>query len=68
MSFSQTRESLYCRPPGFTVVSPGKHLAGGLQSGRAAKHTQAGSGKSYPAFSMPGIREEGGRTLAMPAL
>ena len=41
MSFSQTRESLYCRPPGFTVVSPGKHLAGGLQSGRAANFTGA---------------------------
>ena len=32
------------------------------------RHTQAGNLKRYPAFSMPGIREKGGRTLAMPAL
>ena len=32
---------LYCRPPGFTVVSPGKYLAGGLQSGRTANLTGA---------------------------
>jgi len=24
---------LYCRPPGFTVMPPGKYSAGGLQSG-----------------------------------
>ncbi|HBA50368.1 MAG TPA: hypothetical protein DCZ91_21750, partial [Lachnospiraceae bacterium] len=28
-----TYSILYCRPPGFTVVFPGKYLAGGLQSG-----------------------------------
>ena len=32
---------VYCRPPGFTVVSPGKFLAGGLQSGRTANLTGA---------------------------
>ena len=30
---------LYCRPPGFTVASPGKCLAGGLQSGCTANLT-----------------------------
>ena len=30
---------LYYRPPGFTVVSPGKYLAGGLQSGCTANLT-----------------------------
>jgi hypothetical protein len=40
LSFSgQTGKFLYCRPPGFTVVSSGKHLAGGLQSGCTANLT-----------------------------
>ncbi len=30
---------LYCRPPEFTVVPPGKYLAGGLQSGCTANLT-----------------------------
>ncbi len=30
---------LYCRPPGFAVMPPGKHLAGGLQSGCTANLT-----------------------------
>ena len=30
---------LYCRPPGFTVVPPGKHPAGGLQSDCTANLT-----------------------------
>ena len=33
--------SIYCRPPGFTVVSPGKYLAGSLQSGCTANLTGA---------------------------
>lgn len=32
------------------------------------RHTQAGNLKRYPALFLPGIREKGGRTLAMPAL
>ena len=34
-------EDLYCRLPGFTVVPPGKYLAGGLQSGCTANLTGA---------------------------
>ena len=34
-------EDLYCRPPGFTVMPPGKYLAGGLQSGCTANLTGA---------------------------
>ena len=30
---------IYCRPPGFTVMPPGKYLAGGLQSGCTANLT-----------------------------
>ncbi len=33
--------SIYCRPPGFIVVSMGKCLAGGLQSGCTVKLTGA---------------------------
>ena len=32
----QGASALYCRPPGFTVMPPGKYLAGGLQSGCTA--------------------------------
>ncbi len=32
-------QALYCRPPGFTVVPPGKYLAGGLQSDCTANLT-----------------------------
>ena len=32
---------LYCRPPGFTVMPPGKYLAGGLQPGCTANLTSA---------------------------
>lgn len=32
---------IHCRPPGFTVMSPGKCMAGGLQSGCTANSTGA---------------------------
>ncbi len=40
-TFDVVIDKLYCRPPGFTVVSPGKYLAGGLQSGLTANLTGA---------------------------
>ncbi len=52
---------LYCRPPGFTVVSPGKYLAGGLQSGRTANLTDAQYELTYELtypFSKGGIFTE----------
>ena len=42
------RLQVYCRPPGLTVVSPAKYLAGGLQSGCTANLT----GAQYKFFRM----------------
>ena len=41
LAWRSSNQDIYCSPPGFTVVSPGKYLAGGLQSGRTANLTGA---------------------------
>ncbi len=44
---------IYCRPPGFTVMPPGKYLAGGLQSGCTANST----GAQYKMLGLSGNKE-----------